>query len=38
MDFGTIKMTKLKKKGMTITVIKPRCTIVSQFVKQIRIF
>ena len=41
MVFDIIKMTKLKKKkkGMAITVIKPRCTIVSsQFVKQICTF
>ena len=37
--FDIIKMTKLKKKSMAITVIKPRCTIVSsQFVKQICTF
>ena len=44
MAFYIIKMTRLqkkkrKKKGMAITVIKPRCTIVSsQFVKQICTF
>ena len=43
MAFYILKMTRLKKKkerkGMAITVIKPRCTIVSsQFVKQICTF
>ena len=46
MAFYIIKMTRLKKKkkkkerkGMAITVINPRCTIVSsQFVKQICTF
>ena len=37
MVFYIIKMTK--KKGMAITVIKPRCTIVSsQFIRQICTF